>query len=534
MKKSLLFICAATMVSLSSVAQNEILPGLSFKQVSPEGKFIVSDNDEGVVNVFSTDAHKVVLEIGDSESYDYFFVGYGNAITDSGLMVGDFGSQPTLFDVIKGTRTTLPVDKNLAQGGAAQAITPDGSIISGYLYTYLFQGIPNRIPVIWERQDDGTYSMPVVLPYPEKDLLGITPAAVEPYSISFDGTTIVAQVKDGFDHSIIWPIIIKKNSEGDWAYSEVAKHLINPKGIELPEYPGLSPDYPVASEFMTEEELAAYNKAWDDYFDGISDDMPDAEDFLGEEGKENYVAALDAYYEWDVKDAAFQKAYDEIASTSPNFWWNTSMSPNGRYITQFEGVTDYFYGAVVGKTYLFDTENDSVQIIDSMIASQVFDDSTILGYRKISAGTYIGQIRLSGESESMDLLDWIETKNQATSEWMEENMTHKVTDGYNETEVQMVVSGWPCAPLDMSYIATTVQQSWDWNAVDLGAPYSYILQINNEQSGINAVSDTSNLIDIYTLNGVAVRLKADKSAIETLPNGLYIVKDGENNYKLIK
>ncbi len=119
MKKSLLFICAATMVSLSSVAQNEILPGLSFKQVSPEGKFIVSDNDEGVVNVFSTDAHKVVLEIGDSESYDYFFVGYGNAITDSGLMVGDFGSQPTLFDVIKGTRTTLPVDKNLAQGGAA-------------------------------------------------------------------------------------------------------------------------------------------------------------------------------------------------------------------------------------------------------------------------------------------------------------------------------------------------------------------------------------------------------------------------------
>jgi len=92
---------------------------------------------------------------------------------------------------------------------------------------------------------------------------------------------------------------------------------------------GYTGTYPEYSDYLTEEEIAAYNAAMDAY--------------------------KTAYNEWSEMDDAFSNAYWSLSEEygAPDFLMNSvALSPNGRYYGVTEATGDYFSGYSYTPGYL--------------------------------------------------------------------------------------------------------------------------------------------------------------------------------------
>lgn len=455
MKKLLLMISAVMMSVGALFAQDanapKAYPSLVITAMSEDGNYVCGQEVmAGTLTVINRSTGESFTTAND-EGMFYYSVGLGNCMSNTGIVVC---SQTDACEeagyCLNGEWYVLPKRPEDVGVALAHGITPDGSRICGQVGRASF-GLEDNLmqqPVIWNRNADGTYADYVELPYPTKDFVGLMPQYVTAVAISADGKTIAGQVtcNSGFLQE---PIIYREAEDGTWSYTLIHnKELFNPNDVVLPEYPGECPEYPNPSDYMTEEEIEAYNVAveeynqytegypnkvefmtaeeyaqyqealenytgdgpypWPDdfmtaeeltaYEDAVNEyyenmpPYPSMEDYMGAESKAKYDEAMAqynaAYNEWEVKYYEYAEVYDSLLDAAPSFQFNSVyLSPNGRYLSMTDLRASFFGPSDPAVPYLFDLENGDYKTYgDKIDASVTFvsDNGSMLAAARLS------------------------------------------------------------------------------------------------------------------------------------------------------
>lgn len=550
--KSLFFaICAAITVPVSVYGESFIIDDLQLKKVSPDGKYAVSDTDEGVVKVVDIATGGILLTVGDG--YPYFFLGYGNPISETGILVGQYGGDDfdgaVYVDIAKGDIVRLSGMDDWG-GDQAMGITPDGSVICGYVTNPDAEEgkIAFKKPVVWRRAADGSYGAYESLPIPN-DWTGRVPYMIEAHWISNDGKTVLGRMTDAYSmvssgEAVGWPILYTMNDNDEWECKLVGGSLINPNNVEFPTYPSEILDEPRAKDFMTDDMYKSYLSAYNDYQQGLAE-MPQVKDYMTETEFEEYSTAMSAYETNKAQLLAFDEAYKKAIAGIPMFYYLMALSPDGKTASLFDGNLDAGIGMNLGKSYVFDLVGDTYACIaepKNFQVTQLFDDGTVLGYAEAGPATYIGYIRLPENDSFVTLYDWVDAEAPDTSLWMEDNMTHsvRVLDEYGFDVIETVVTGAPYANSDLTVMTTRAVNMWETSGSDMFRPLSYILDLQEyKSSGIDEIQCDGDIfdgndmkVDIYTIDGRLVVSNASQAFVHTLTNGIYIVHGGDVTRKI--
>lgn len=551
--KNFLLICtigAAAFASVPAYGESAVIADMQLKKVSPDGKYAVSDADEGIVSVIDTKTGETLLTVG--EGYPYFFLGYGNSISETGIFVGQYGGYEydgaVYVNIAKGDIERLSGNDDWG-GDQAMGITPDGSVICGYVTNMEAEVGKSafKLPVVWRRGADGSYGAYEALPVPD-DWTGRVPYTIEAQWISDDGRTILGRMTDAYSmvnygEAIGWPILYTMNDASEWEFRLLGGNMINPEHVEFPPYPSEILDEPRAKNFMTEEEYQSYMSAYSEYLEGVAD-MPQIKDYMTESEYAEYTAAMNEYEANQKQLLAFDAAYKKATEGIPMFYYNMVLSPDGKTASLFDGYLDSGSGMNLGKSYIFDVAEDTYEYVEepkNLYVTQLFDDGKVLGYAEAGPGVNVAYMRLPGKDSFMTLYDWANTVAPGTSLWMVENMTHTVfvlgQGGFEPAE--MIVTGAPYASSNLGVMVTHAINMWETSGSDMFRQMSYVLDLNNA-SGIEGVQCDGNDIkgnemkgDVYTIDGRLVVSGASPADMRTLTNGIYIVRSGDVTKKIM-
>ncbi len=389
MKKSLLLVAGAALIGSSAIAQNlptsQVWQSKCITKVSPNGKWAVSED------AFSGMPSFEVINLVTGEISENFYnqetgvaaaSGLGNSISNDGIVLADM--DPNNMDAsyyYNGEWYSLPLPEGTPEtGNTANGITADGSRICGIISN------PNgnyeigntSFPVVWTRNSDGTYGVPTILPYPEKDITGRGCQYTILHCISNDGKTIMGQTTD-YSGQIHQPIIYREKEDGTWEYElihnkdlykagEVEFALITAEEPEDVSYEDFMtaeqiaayeaavaayytnfPDYPNAVDYMTEEQAAAYNAACEAYTGEGA--YPEATDYMSEEQKAAYNAAVEAYNNYTYPQYADYMTEEQIAA------YNAAVDEYNRLAEIYNEQFDLFYNSFneyIGSIPLFE------------------------------------------------------------------------------------------------------------------------------------------------------------------------------------
>lgn len=532
MKKLLLLTCvsAISVAATADVPQPKVFEDVFFSAMSPNGKYALSEGG-GSVRIFN-------LETGHNDDFinedgmASYGGGNGKCVSNNGIVVGttDYINAEYFKD---GEWYVLDAPEFAVATNVANAITPDGSRICGSI------GVGDmgmamdgdalmQVPCIWNASGDG-YGMPVMLPYPEKDFTGRIPQYIMAIDISDDGKTIVGMVTSATG-MINYPLIYKENEDGEWSYEIINENLLNPDNLVFPEWPGEGPDMPTQYQFMTEEELAEYQAAVDEWYASMGTiSYPDINDYMSEEGFAAYTAAMDEYnklYEvWYEKFLAWFEVHEACLDSSPGYLMNSvKISPDGKTI----GCT--VETVVENPNSWFPSYNYNVLMMDVATGAVTKYDQqpdinlTSLGNDGLAlASTSVGSASDSfvihdGKVEGM--VDWMSEHCSGYATWMKENMVFDVirmvynpdTDDYEFVTEEMFMSGRAVGTPDLSCIALTVENTWDYETLGNG----YIFDIKNYGgSGVESLRPVAGEEVIFDLSGRQLK--------EINAPGIYIV-----------
>lgn len=556
MKKSLLFCLAvASGVSIATAATKTptIYPDASFQRISANGRYAVSEV-YGIVTIYDlVDGSVTSYDPGDDWSLSYS-IGLGNCITaDGSILLGSTHEEDAAY-LINGEWVQLNVP-NETMTNLCNGISADGSRICGSvgLNNMTMDDVIMQVPVYWDRKANGDgYGECQLLPYPTKDFFGGTPQYVTSVSISNDGKTIVGQVQFSSGFMTV-PIVYTEDKDGKWSYSLPTKDLFNPNKIPAVEDPGEAPEYPDPKPYMTEENRAAYQEAYD------NNEWPVPDDYLTEEGKAEYAAALEKYYSeyeaWQVKFDDFMDYQLSVIEDSPNFVFNNVLlSTDGKYIVSsllkevpnddpmswFPTKTIYTPCSVNIAT----GELNKIETELSLLASGVADDGVILAYNGQNSIPMLGYI-IQKDGSIQEIGEYISSKVPAYGDWIKKNMTHEVVNGYDYDEdseeyieiyEEFTYTGMPVATPDLSVITI-------WNDCPWSDSYAEgVVFEMADRAGISTIAaDTKKLsfangeliipegfdyVEIYNLSGTCVKnVNGAQGAVKLdLCNGVYIAK----------
>lgn len=561
MKKSLLLGLAVAACFGSAMADAKtptIYPDASFQRISANGRYIVSEV-YGTVRIYDL-VEGTYQEFTEDENYIYYYsLGLGNCITaDGSILLGSTKNDCDAAYLQNGEWHHVPVlseeNTNLTNG-----ITPDGSRICGSvgLTAISLEEVTMLAPAYWDRKADGTgYGECHVLPYPKQDLFGDKPQYITGISISSDGKTIVGQMVFSSDMMTI-PVIYKEDDKGEWSYSLPTKDLFNPNKLEPVENPGDGPASPNYEDYMTEEEIAAYNAAINKFYEDNdwSAPYPEYTDFMTDEEKAAYEAAYAQYEtaneEWDAKFNAYMEYMTEVMNASPNFLFNNVLiSTDDKYIVctlEREDPNSDPFSWFPSRLYTpctinIETGEFKIHPIETTcLASGVADNGIIYGYNGQNKTPMTGYV-LQGDSYQT-LQEYITTANPAYGEWILKNMTHEVIVDYdeqwNEITEECVFTGMPISTPDMSVIAFWDNNPWNPESFAEGVVFDM-----TQDSGISAVSVAKAKgltvgangtvkvpagfvsLKVYNLSGACVESVKNPAGTVTLNlgSGLYIAK----------
>lgn len=190
-------------------------------------------------------------------------------VSGTGLAVGSFtyssdGIRTPCCFKEDGTIVELPFS-NLS--GVCQGISEDGSVIVGNTSK---KNEGNK-PVVWYRNESGGYDDYQELSY---EVLGFDNRPNQStwvMGVSNDGLKIYGRMID-YSGSLYWPVIWERSSTSskDWKYRRLCKDYFFNKDEILPEWPQYKPEKPVGTDYLNEEEQAAFNKAMEIYNDSVA------------------------------------------------------------------------------------------------------------------------------------------------------------------------------------------------------------------------------------------------------------------------
>ncbi|MDE5785028.1 MAG: hypothetical protein K2H98_00690 [Duncaniella sp.] len=569
MKKSLLLILAATAGVSAATAQFKepvIYSETAISRISADGHYAVSEV-YGTVKVMNlTSGTEVVYAASEDGTYNYS-LGHGNCVSADG-------------SIILASTLTYPIDASYLENGEwhqlnvpetemsnlANGVTPDGSRICGSvgLNPMSFDEVIMQIPAYWDRNADGTYSECKQLPYPDKDLFGEVPQYVTAISISADGKTIVGQMQFN-SGSMAIPVVYKEDAKGEWSYSLPTKSQFNPDGLEPVENPGDGPTPPNYEEFMTEEEIEAYNAAINDYYNLGTPDYPNFEDFMTEEEKAAYVAAQEAYKtvyeEWEAKWEAYDIYRTSVNDSSPNFVFNNCfISLDGKSIVSTLDSPDpnadpwsWFSNSLytpasvdieTGDITKVNTEvmGDNNELVTlSLLVAGVANDGIMLLHNGLSSVPMLGYVAKGTELQT--LVEYLNAISPEYGKWITKNMSHEVAVDYDpetweEIFEEFTFTGLPHATPDMSLVSMYNSSPWDFmeNAqsvvFELPAMTGMASVSVSDQNlkvvakGVISVPEGFAALQVYNLNGQCVKTVSAPCGLMKLnvAPGAYIVK----------
>lgn len=532
MKKELLFGFGLTVLvpAFAEVAEPVRVPEFYSRKISADGTVIYSETLEEV-HMYKL-ADKEVVTLGN------FQVGNGNCVTsDGGIMVGgtEMGEAIMVVNGEEKRFSELEAEFSLC---SFHGITGDGKRICGLVSNNATGTETMYLPAYWDVKADGTVGETQYLPYPAKDWQGLEVQHCSAVCISNDGKTILGQVIDwsGMD---IYPIVYTQDNDGKWSYSLPTESLINPNKLPLPVYPGEfdGGDPPYYEDYMTAEEVEAYNTAISDYYNGNSDVFPEATDYMSAEEAakynevcEEYQAKEDAYNE---KLSGYFEAKEAIENESVFFEENTlAMSADAklmgmkaeRYVENDDPMS-WFPWKVISDTYILEPATSGMRVVPqpadgiSPGPNQILSDGTVIS--NSAAGSIDGAYVLAPDSdEYVAFPKYFATKNAAGAAWLKENFTHEFAVAYdeeNDTEIyeKKVLTGHVVVADNWSIVSGGVEAYMYPDPDDYSLSFeSYIIQ--KDMSGVTSVAADVKLVDkkYYDINGFEIKNPEDGIYVE--------------------
>lgn len=561
MKKILLSGLAALTAATASAFSPQVIEEAYITKFSPDKKYFASFMN-GNIGIFETETGEMVASFGDVEMP--YSLGDGNCFATDGTFVGGTSYGAAYCKDYEWTQLDIP---NPEFSSYAHAITPDCKSIVGIVGMAPIStedtSTPMMVPAIWDLQDDGTYSDAKILPYPELDFTGRVPQYVTVLDITADGKKAFGQVVD-YQGSMVALIVYTRKDDNTWTYS-VANDLLNPNHVAFPEWPGEAPSYPVYTNYMTEEEMAAYDEACANWDWESGEEYPAFADFMSETERAAWEAALEAWQnaqdEWFQKFQAFNAVYEQVQTEGKTLLFNNLIvSADEKKVistnTIIEDDPTSWLGFSENKTPIIidvETFEATRKTPKNITVTGVTEDMTIFGF---NADSYrYAAIYLPDADEPISLLEYYAGNEEMTS-FIKENMYHDV-ESYNwdtgefETIHDVEITGTPIVTPDASIIGTAAQNDWNYDlpvsmytfilpglntAVNNITDNASTLSVSALKNGCLKINGEAETVMVYDINGALV-YKANKpaSVVETgLNAGAYIVKvtSKENNITL--
>lgn len=561
MKKSLLLcltLAAGIGSAMADVAKPKVFPSASFQQITPDGRYIVSElyGDVIIYDLVEGTQREFVRD----EDYIYeYSIGGGNCITADGniLLVSTNGSNNDAA-YIKGDQVFALDVPDSERTNLANGITPDGSRICGSigLNDLTLEEVIMQVPVYWDRNADGDgYGECHALPYPTKDFFGETPQYVTAVTISNDGKTIVGQIRFS-SGSMCVPVVYTEDDKGEWSYSLPTKHLFNPDGLEPVENPGDAPWPPQYDEYMTPEEKEAYVAAQDEFWSSMGEvPWPEPTDYMSEESLAAFNAAEEKYQAehdvWEEKYDAYQEYSNAVLDASPNFIFNNCiLSTDGKYLVSTLESLDpnqdpwsWFQQSIYTPCTL-NLETGELHKVDteiSCLACGVADDGIIFAHNGVQSTPMTGYVIKNDEVQTIEA--YLNGISPEYGEWIEKNMSHEVVvdydpDTWEEIYAELTFAGMPVANPDMSVVSFWTTTPWDWDMMTEGVVFDLsktggVTAINVADKNISAGPDGSVIVpdgfaalEVFNLNGVCVKYVSEPNGVVSLnlAGGVYIAK----------
>lgn len=569
MKKTLLLGAAAIAAASAWADMPAIYDNIQILGLSPDGKTAVSEST-GTLTLVNLINGTTTDYVGDEGNG--YAPGQGRPFADDGMLVG---TSPNGASYLKdGKWTTLSVP-HPEFGSYAQAVTPDGSMIVGIVGMAKMStddaDVPMQVPAIWNRNADGTYSECQILPYPDKDFSGRVPQYVTAYTVSDDGNLIVGQIVD-YSGSMTSIIYYTRDNAGKWAYNTSLNKLCNPDGLEFPADPGEAPESPMWTDFMTEEEIAAYDAAVEAWMAAGTWDYstyPEYPDYASEAEREAYNAAYaeweTAFAEWNTKFIAFNEVlYACFDKGVPVMMNNIYLSSDLKSVVSTTSVTYEDPNSWTGVSSAYspitinlETADYDIKPIANVVVSSMSADGTLFGWMQDEYGSRQARVYTPGATEAVSLYDYYMQYAPETAAWIKENMYHD-TEMYDWETGSWVpaydceFTGTPHVTPDLQVIATAVANVWNVDApVDI---YSYVLpgtytgvegvaedaadnlKVSVFKGGRIAIEGDADTVTVFDADGRVMFSASAADVIETgLASGAYIIKvTSANGVKTVK
>lgn len=577
MKKFLLTGFALTLAGAAfaapSTLQPQTFPDETIEAISNNGQWsagLTPDGNGTVIRNYATgqkwqyDAEMIGDAQSGYEPVESYQTGNGRCVSNNGVVVGVRNGQAAYWEDGEWILLTTLSDEGES---AAAAITPDGNIIVGYAGRV---GISidatelMALPVLWYRQEDGTYGNPVELPHPTKDITGRLPQYVNAIAISDDGKTVGASMQD-YSGILSQPVVITCNDSGEWTYKMLGNEILNPDNLQFPEYPGeFDEAAPSVEDYMTEQEFNEYVTAHDAWMNAGENPNtePSPTEFMTEEEKAAYYAVylpwLEAFNNWYSDYMLFENQLIQLMDSGCSMYFNNIvMTPDGKYLASTrqreELIPNPEYGDFdilkFNAPVMFDTSSGEYTIYPedlSIYTTALSENGSLLGNTLDFNGIAQKQayIFLPKSTEGIPLEYFIFDIDPAIGEWMEDQMIHDVyvlTESGSITHEDMMCTGIPVCTPDLSVIGTSIgTDTW---VSDEAYCYAYIFptgidvtkvaQIENADNSVKALPNgviqldgDFNSLNVYDLTGtMLISLSNPEGTISTgLGSGIYIVK----------
>ena len=546
-------------LSLQALTTPAVFPGGGFKSFSPNGEYAIQDPGDH--------SPLVIMDLNNAKDYTYsetYETGQGNCVSNTGVVVGNTLLSDKASYWQNGAWKLLSVPFYSLQS-FANGITPDGKMIVGNITPDVYVGDYEGtylVPVYWELGADGKYAGPYSLPYPTMDFTNRNPQKVTAIRVSDDGNTIAGQMLD-YKGQVNQPVIFQRGQNGEWTYSLLLDELFHPEGVPVPVYPG---EAPRQQQFMTQQEIDAFNKAMEEWEQNTPDDYdyyPDIYKFMTQEER-------DAFYEadfiWQEEIVQFDIDLSILMQAVPNFDINNIfMTSDGSLVasTDAKFYMDEAQGINFKEfvPYLIDVNSDTYRKFPAVDDVQIMisgltDDGVLIGQNNNSLyGIYNGYILPAGKNEFIPLYDFVKEVDENTAAWMAENMTHTYDrydfDNNKVVPTEILATGVPFTNPDMSLIGFAQYCFWDYTSdieyygylISL-PPYAGVEEIASDDEEVSIgllpggdlrINGEVNRLEVFAINGMKVySADSPRGEISTnLSKGVYILKAttaAGNNY----
>lgn len=564
---------AAMIAGQASAQTAEKFEEVSFSKFSADGNWLV-ENNQGTMNIYNR-ATDEMFNVADPDGMQMFMPGLGNSVTNSGKVVGTCGDYAGIWQ--NGEWTYLPQATGVGTTyNAANAITPDESRIVGILGNdgaSMESAGMMAYPVVWTKNANGEYECEN-LPCPEKDFTGATPQYITAIAVSDDGKTVVGQVRDNSGFYLM-PILYRQQADGTWTYTMLAENEVYDKSRlgELPERPGEQPKYPDVAEYMTADDVDAYNDAVEYYneqlelyYAGVIDTYPDypmQADYISDaDRKAAYQAAIDQYQadqnKWMADFTAYQQKLGEITTNCSFVQSALYLSGNGRYLgltLEDRSASDGWGGSTDKYVGYIDLQAENPSFVretkggDYLITSILNDGTTFVGTpaMEYTRNTFV-VVPGENTNTTMSLPKYMETRNAEMAKWIVDNNTYDVDVwGYDDdwnpviTDVveDSVVTGTVATNADGTlYVSYYTDQ---FTNSDEALSVSYVINLNGTTavknvsddrrqqfgailSGKNVIAGANtDKMEVFDTTGRKVNVDDSKRSV-ALESGIYVVR----------